>query len=129
MSRTIIRTEHAPAPIGPYSQGVLAGGSLLFTAGQIPLDPKTGELVAGDIRAQTRQALDNLRAILEKAGTSVEAVVKTTVYLSDMGEFAAMNEVYAEVFGKSAPARTTVEASRLPRDVKVEIDAVAVVDR
>ena len=125
--KTIILTDQAPAPIGPYSQGIVASGKMLFTAGQIPLDPKTGQLISGDIKIQTRQALNNVRAIIEKAGASLEAVVKTTVYLKDMNEFTAMNEVYAEFFQHNPPARSTVEVARLPRDVKIEIDAVAVV--
>ncbi len=125
--KKIIHTEKAPAPVGPYSQGVLASTALLFTAGQIPLHPRTGQLVQGDIRTQTRQVLENIGAILESGGASLKSVVKTTVFLTDMNEFAAMNEVYEEFFGDSAPARSTVEVSRLPRDVKVEIEAVAVV--
>ncbi len=121
-----IQTDKAPHAIGPYSQGIVAGG-LLYTAGQIALDPASGELIGGDIRAQTTRVLDNLRAILQAAGSSLDQVVKTTVYLSDMGEFAAMNEVYAQYFTEHKPARSTVQAARLPRDVKVEIDAVAVV--
>jgi 2-iminobutanoate/2-iminopropanoate deaminase len=121
-----IQTDQAPHAIGPYSQGIVAGG-LLYTAGQIALDPATGELVAGDVRAQTSRVLDNLSAILQAAGSSLERVVKTTVYLSDMGEFAAMNDVYSTYFTEHKPARSTVQAARLPRDVKVEIDAIAVV--
>jgi 2-iminobutanoate/2-iminopropanoate deaminase len=119
-----IQTDQAPHAIGPYSQAIVHG-NLVFTAGQIPLDPKTGELISGDIRAQTERVLQNLSAILQAAGCSLQSVVKTTVYLSDMGEFTAMNEVYAKHFGDHKPARSTVQAARLPRDVKVEIDAVA----
>lgn len=121
-----VQTDRAPSAIGPYSQGIIHGG-LVFTAGQIPLDPATGELVGGDIREQTTRVLQNLRAILESAGASFDSVVKTTVYLADMGEFAAMNEIYASFFGDNKPARSTVQAARLPRDVKVEIDAIAAV--
>ncbi len=125
--KKIIHTENAPAPIGPYSQGVLASAAFLFTAGQIPLDPKTGELVQGDIKRQTRQVLENIEAILEAGGASLKSVVKTTVFLKDMDEFASMNEVYNEFFRDSAPARSTVEVARLPRNVKVEIEAIALV--
>ena len=121
-----IQTDKAPHAIGPYSQGIVAG-NMLYTAGQIALDPTTGELVGGDIAAQTRRVLDNLSAILQAAGSSLDRVVKTTVYLSDMGEFTAMNEVYSTYFSAHKPARSTVQAARLPRDVKVEIDAIAVV--
>jgi 2-iminobutanoate/2-iminopropanoate deaminase len=121
---TIIQTDQAPHAIGPYSQAIVTGG-MLYTAGQIPLDPATGELVGGDIRAQTKRVLENLSAILQAAGTSLNKVVKTTVYLSDMGEFGAMNEVYGTYFTEHKPARSTVQAARLPRDVKVEIDVIA----
>ncbi len=120
-----IHTEHAPAAIGPYSQAIVSG-DLVFTAGQIPLDPATMTLVGdADIAAQTRQVFSNLKAILEAAGTSLDSVVKTTVFLKDMGDFTAMNEVYAKAFGDHKPARSTVEAARLPKDVKVEIEAIA----
>jgi 2-iminobutanoate/2-iminopropanoate deaminase len=122
-----IRTDRAPGAIGPYSQAIVAG-NLVFTAGQIPLDPATGELVQGDVSAQTERVIENLRAILEAAGSSLTKVVKTTVFLADMNDFAAMNEVYARYFGDHRPARSTVQAARLPRDVRVEIEAVAVLD-
>lgn len=122
--REALSTPHAPAAIGPYSQAIRAGG-FLFVSGQIPLDPATGALVDGDVTAQTHQVLRNLGAILTAAGTSFEHVVKTTVYLADMSEFAAMNEVYASYFPAPAPARATVQAARLPRDVRVEIDLIA----
>jgi 2-iminobutanoate/2-iminopropanoate deaminase len=125
MEKTVISTPSAPAAIGPYSQGVVAPGELLFTAGQIPLDPATGGLVGGDIRAQTRRVIENLKAILECGGSDLASVVRTTVYLKDMDDFAGMNEVYGEYFGASPPARSTVEVARLPRDVRVEIDAIA----
>ncbi|HEY8469566.1 MAG TPA: RidA family protein [Longimicrobiales bacterium] len=121
-----IETDRAPQAIGPYSQAIVAG-NLVFTAGQIPLDPATGEIVPGDIAAQTARVLDNLRGILEAAGSSLQQVVKTTVFLADMNDFAAMNEVYARYFGDHRPARSTVQAGRLPRDVRVEIEAIAVI--
>jgi 2-iminobutanoate/2-iminopropanoate deaminase len=122
--KTAVSTKDAPGAIGPYSQAIKAGG-FLFVSGQIPIDPATGALIIGGITEQTRRVLDNLGAILKAAGTSFDHVVKTTVYLSDMGEFAAMNEVYATYFPAPAPARATVQAARLPRDVKVEIDLIA----
>lgn len=124
MARTIISTGDAPQAIGPYSQAVAVDG-LLFCSGQIPLTP-AGDLVEGDITAQTRQALSNLRGLLAAGGSSLEQVVKTTVFLADMAEFAAMNVVYAEFFGSNPPARSTVQVARLPRDVRVEIEAIAV---
>jgi 2-iminobutanoate/2-iminopropanoate deaminase len=122
--KTAVSTKDAPGAIGPYSQAIKAGG-FLFVSGQIPIDPATGALIAGGITEQTRRVLDNLGAILKAAGTAFDHVVKTTVYLSDMSEFAAMNEVYASYFPAPAPARATVQAARLPRDVKVEIDLIA----
>src|SRR5437899_2330236 len=129
MTASIVLSKQAPAPIGPYNQGVVALGPFLFTAGQIPLDPQSGQVVLGDIRAQTRQVMKNLKAILEQGGSSMDHIVKTTVFLKDLNEFSGMNEVYGEFFPSNPPARSTVEVSRLPRDVKVEIEAVAVVDR
>lgn len=123
----IISTPHAPAAIGPYSQAVISNG-FAFLSGQIPLDPATGQLIDGEIAAQTQRVLENLKAVLESCGTSLDRVVKTTVYLKDMGEFARMNEVYARYFTEKAPARATVEAARLPRDVRVEIDCIATVE-
>ena len=122
--KTAVSTKDAPGAIGPYSQAIKAGG-FLFVSGQIPIDPATGALISGGIAEQTRRVLDSLGAILEAAGTSFEHVVKTTVYLADMAEFAAMNEIYATYFPSPAPARATVQAARLPRDVKVEIDLIA----
>ena len=119
-----VQTERAPAAIGPYSQAIISG-DLVFTAGQIPLDPESMQVVGEDIAEQTRRVFANLAAILEKAGASLETVIKTTVFLSDMNDFAAMNEVYAAAFGTHKPARSTVEAARLPKDVKVEIEAIA----
>jgi len=124
-----IYTEKAPKPIGPYSQAIMVDGKFIYTAGQIAIDPATNQLVEGDIRAQTRQVLTNVEAVLKAAGSSMSSVVKTTVFLKNFDDFAAMNEVYAEFFSGSAPARSTVEVARLPRDVKIEIEAVAVVDR
>jgi len=124
--KKIISTDHAPKAIGPYSQAVVSNG-FAFLSGQISLDPSTGQLVAGDISVQTERVLENLKAVLESCGSSLSQVLKTTVYLTDMREFAAMNEVYARYFVKDPPARATVEAARLPRDVRVEIDCIAVV--
>jgi 2-iminobutanoate/2-iminopropanoate deaminase len=125
MMRTV-QTNKAPAAIGPYSQGVIANG-FLFTAGQIALDPSSGEIVGGDVAAQTERVLANLGAILEEARASWADVVKTTVFLQDMNDFPIVNEVYARVFGDARPARSTVEVSALPRGVLVEIDAVALI--
>jgi 2-iminobutanoate/2-iminopropanoate deaminase len=122
--KQIVKTNSAPQAIGPYSQAVRAGG-FIFASGQIPLDPETGEFVAGGMAEQTEQVLRNLLAVLEAAGTGLDRVVKTTVFLADMNDFAAMNEVYGRYFSKDAPARSTVEAARLPRDARVEIDAIA----
>src|SRR5688572_7178314 len=121
-----VETANAPAAIGPYSQAIIANG-FVYTAGQIPLDPASGQLVEGDIAEQTRRVMQSLQAILEAAGASLQTVVKTTVFLQDMNDFAAMNGVYAEYFGDHKPARSTVQAARLPRDVKVEIEAIALV--
>jgi 2-iminobutanoate/2-iminopropanoate deaminase len=122
-----IATAGAPKAIGPYSQAIVAHG-LVFLSGQIPLDPSTGKLVEGDVSVQTERVLENLRAVLDACGSSLARVVKTTVFLQDMADFPKMNEVYARYFAEDPPARSTVQAARLPRDVKVEIDAVAVVD-
>jgi 2-iminobutanoate/2-iminopropanoate deaminase len=123
-----VTTPHAPGAIGPYSQAVRAG-DFVYLSGQIPLDPGSGQIVPGGIAEQTHQVLKNLGAVLEAAGTSYAGVVKTTVYLADMGEFTAMNEIYGTYFLAPAPARATVQAARLPRDVRVEIDAVAYLGR
>ncbi len=125
--RQIIATELAPKAIGPYSQAVAWQG-LLFLSGQIPLDPATGRTVEGDIAAQTERVLENLKAVLEAAGSSLGQVLKTTVYLKDVGEFQRMNEVYARYFPEAPPARATVEVARLPRDVRIEIEAIAALD-
>ena len=121
-----IQTDGAPQAIGPYSQAVKAGG-FVFASGQIPLDPASMQIVDGDVRIQAARVLENLQAVLEAAGSSLEQVVKTTVFLADMNDFAAMNEVYATFFGATRPARSTVEVARLPRDARIEIDVVAVV--
>jgi len=124
-SRSVIATNDAPGAIGPYSQAIRAG-DLVFCSGQIALDPRTGEVVgAGDVAAQTRQVMDNLAAVLAAAGSGLDAVVKTTIYLADMGDFPTVNQVYGERFPDEPPARATVEVARLPKDVLVEIDAIA----
>ncbi|HXP22666.1 MAG TPA: RidA family protein [Candidatus Sulfotelmatobacter sp.] len=123
--KQVILTDRGPKPIGPYSQAVRTNG-FLFVSGQVALDPKSGELVGADVRQQTERALDNLKAILEAAGVSLSHVVKTTVFLKDMNDFAAMNEIYARYFTAAPPARSTVQAARLPKDALVEIDVIAV---
>ncbi|MGH9414551.1 MAG: Rid family detoxifying hydrolase [Terriglobales bacterium] len=123
-ARSTVATPNAPAAIGPYVQAVRAGG-LLFCSGQIALDPGSGKLLDGDVAAQTRRALQNLKAVLEAAGSSLAAAVKTTVYLADMNDFAAMNEAYAAAFGQNPPARSTVAVKDLPKGAKVEIDVIA----
>ena len=125
MNREAIRTDDAPKAIGPYEQAIRVNG-FVFTAGQIPLDPKTGNLVEGGIAPQTRQALENLKAVLAAAGSSLDRVVKATVFLKNMSDFPSMNEVYADYFGGSKPARSTVAVAELPRSALVEIDLVAV---
>ena len=122
--RSAIRTSQAPAAIGPYSQAIRSG-DLLFTSGQIPLDPVSGKLVEGDITAQTRQVMANLRAVLAAAGADFADVVKTTIFLVDMGDFAAVNAVYGEHFPAAPPARSTVAVARLPKDARVEIEMIA----
>lgn len=126
MSKETISTDKAPKAIGPYAQAIKANG-FVYTAGQIPLDPKTGNFVEGGITTQTRQALENLKAVLEAAGSSLDQVVKAMVFLKNMADFAAMNEVYAEYLGNSKPARSTVAAAELPRGALIEIDLVALV--
>lgn len=124
--KQIVSTPSAPKAIGPYSQAVLHNG-LAFLSGQIPLDPVTNQIVDGDVVRQTERVLENVKAVLEACGSSLDRVLKTTVFLKDMGEFAKMNEVYGRYFPENAPARSTVEAARLPRDVRVEIEVVAAV--
>ncbi len=125
--KEIVATERAPRAIGPYSQAVRSG-NFLFASGQIPIDPATGEFVAGGITEQTEQVMRNVSAILEAAGADLQQVVKTTVFLADMDDFTAMNEVYGRFFGEDPPARATVQATRLPRDARVEIEAIAILD-
>ena len=120
-----VQTDKAPKAIGPYSQGIVAG-DLVFCAGQVALDPKSGDVVSGDIREQARRVLDNLAAVLDAAGAGMDRVVKTTVFLTDFAEFGAMNEVYAERFGAHRPARSTVQVSFLPRGARIEIECIAV---
>lgn len=123
--RETISTEKAPGAIGPYSQAVKAG-NMVFCSGQIPIDPATGEFVSNDVAEQTRQVLKNLTQVLKAAGTDLNGVVKTTVFLADMNDFNRMNEIYAEFFSENKPARATVQAARLPRDARVEIECIAV---
>lgn len=124
MATTVVATDQAPGAIGPYSQAVKVGG-LVFTAGQIPLDPATGKMVEGDISSQTERVIQNLQAILEASGSSLSRVVKTTCFLTDMDDFAAFNEVYARYFSENRPARSTVQAARLPAGANVEVECVA----
>jgi 2-iminobutanoate/2-iminopropanoate deaminase len=124
--KEVILTDRGPKPIGPYSQAVRANG-FLYVSGQVALDPKTGEMTEADIRQQTERTLENVKGILEAAGVNLHHVVKTTVFLKDMNDFAAMNEVYAKYFALAPPARSTVQVSRLPKDALVEIEAIAVV--
>ncbi|PBF89098.1 reactive intermediate/imine deaminase [Clostridioides difficile] len=125
MKHEVIHTNDAPAALGPYSQAIKAG-NLLFVSGQVPLVPETMEVVEGDVQAQTAQSLKNLKAILAESGADFSNVVKTTVFIKDMNEFGAINEVYAEYFGENKQARACVEVARLPKDVKVEIEVIAV---
>ena len=122
--KEIIQTPAAPAAIGPYSQAVRHAG-LVFLSGQIPLDPATGQLAGGGIREQTERVLENIKAVLEASGASLDTVLKTTIFLQDLSDFAAVNEVYARYFHQNPPARSTVEAARLPREVRIEIEAIA----
>ncbi|MEP0871629.1 RidA family protein [Trichocoleus desertorum AS-A10] len=129
MTRKVIRTEQAPAPVGPYNQAIAASGQLVFVAGQIALDPQTGAIVGeGDVVRQTEQVMANLEAILKEAGATFADVVRTTVFLADMNDFAAVNSIYARHFDEAtAPARACVQVARLPKDVQVEIDCIAVI--
>ena len=130
MSKQVIRTSNAPAPVGPYNQAISTSGQMLFVAGQIPLDPTSGEIIGtGDITAQTKQVMTNIAAILTEAGASWDNVVKTSVFLSDLTNFTPMNQVYAQYFPEeTAPARACVEVARLPKDVLVEIECIATID-
>ena len=127
MNRSTIQTKNAPAAIGPYSQAV-RHGSWIFCSGQVPIDPDTGALVPGDIRQQTKQVMKNLDAVLKEGGAGFEHVVKTTIYLANLADFAAVNEIYAEAFPQNPPARATVQVAALPLRARVEIDAIAVID-
>ena len=126
MKRQIVQTDNAPGAVGPYSQGTRTD-QMVFTAGQLPLDPATGKIVEGDIQDQTRQSLKNLQAVLEAAGAGLDSVMKTTVFLQDMGEFKLMNEIYAEFFPDNPPARSAVEVAALPLGARVEIEAIGLV--
>ncbi|NIS67997.1 MAG: reactive intermediate/imine deaminase [Proteobacteria bacterium] len=126
MEKKAISTDKAPQAIGPYSQGIQVG-EFLFLSGQIPLDPSTGEMVREDIQGQTRRVMENLKAVLESQGLTMESVVKTTIFLTDMGNFAKVNEIYGGYFSENPPARSTVQVSSLPRGVAIEIEAIAVV--
>jgi 2-iminobutanoate/2-iminopropanoate deaminase len=127
MTLKAVSTPNAPAAIGPYSQGIVVNGHLLFTAGQTGFVPATMQLAEGGVQGQTRQVLENIQAILEAAGSGMDKVIKTTVYLKDMGDFAAMNEIYGSFFPAQPPARTTIEAARLPKDALVEIECIALI--
>ena len=130
MSKEFIYTKHAPKPIGPYSQAIKIKNdfqNLIFTSGQIPIDPSTGSIIEGGIKEQTNKVLENIKALLVEAGTDIQHVVKTTVFLKNMSDFAAMNEVYSEYFSISKPARSTAEVARLPKDALIEIDVIAYV--
>lgn len=124
--KEIIATENAPGAIGPYSQAVKTN-NMVFCSGQIPIDPATGEFVSDDVAEQTEQVLNNLKAVLEAAGTNLNNVVKTTVFLADMNDFTRMNDVYSKFFSENKPARATVQAARLPKDARVEIECIAIV--
>ena len=126
MARKIVNSDHAPAPIGPYSQAIQMN-DLLFTSGQIAIDPKSGDVIQGDVAAQTKLVLENLSAVLQAAGTSLQHVLKTTIFLKNMDDFAVVNQVYSGYFADALPARSTVEVSRLPKDVLVEIDCIAMI--
>lgn len=130
MQKDIIYSKNAPEPIGPYSQAIkltMDSGKILYTSGQVAIDPKTGNFISGGIKEQTRQVIENLKALLNEAGTEINKVIKTTVFLKDMNDFTVMNEIYSEYFGDSKPARSTVEVARLPKDALVEIEVIAVI--
>jgi 2-iminobutanoate/2-iminopropanoate deaminase len=124
MKKKVVSSDKAPKAIGPYSQGIEAGG-FIFMSGQIPLDPTTGDMVRGGIEAETRRVLDNLKAVLQSQGLDMDAVVKTTIFLADMGDFATVNEVYGIYFGEVPPARSTIQVGALPKNARIEIEAVA----
>jgi 2-iminobutanoate/2-iminopropanoate deaminase len=128
MIKEYVKTSKAPAPIGPYSQAIIASGKLILTSGQIPIDVRTNQMVEPDIRKQTRTVIENLRAILQDAGSDLDRVIKTTVYLKNMNDFSEMNEIYNEYFASGVPARSTVEVARLPKDSLVVIDCIALTD-
>ncbi len=127
MNINVVSTEKAPAAIGPYSQALIAG-SFIYTSGQIPINPKTGEIVNGDIAQQTKQVMENLKAVLEAAGSDLGSVIKTTVFIKNMNDFQTVNSIYNEYFKKPFPARSCVEVARLPKDVGIEIEVIAVKD-
>jgi len=124
MSKEFVYSKNAPEPIGPYSQAIKLN-NLIYSSGQIALNPQTGQIVDGDIKAQTKQTLENIKAILKAGGSDISKVIKVTVYLKNIGDFTGMNEVYSEYFGESKPARSTIEAARLPKDSLIEIDVIA----
>ncbi len=126
MGKKMVQTDKAPKAIGPYSQAIQAGG-FLFLSGQIPLDPKTGEIVKGDIRQQTKQVIENMKGVLESQKLGMENVVKTTIFIKDIGNFSQVNEIYGAYFPTTPPARSTVEVARLPKDVEIEIEAIAII--
>lgn len=125
MDKQLVMTANAPAPVGPYSQAIAAGG-FVFCSGQIPLDPKTGALLDGSIEAQTKLVMDNLKAVLDAAGSSMDNIVKTTIFLTDLGDFAKVNGVYGSYFGGNPPARSTVQVGALPKGARVEVECIAV---
>lgn len=127
LHKEVVSTGRAPAAIGPYSQAVRVGG-FVYTSGQIPIDPATGEVVAGDVKLQTERVIENLKNLLQDSGSSLESVIKTTVFIKDMNDFSTVNEVYSRYFSQNPPARSCVEVSRLPKDARVEIEAVAVLE-
>ncbi len=126
MDKTVVNTDGAPAPVGPYSQAIVAGG-FVFCSGQIPLDPKTGAIPEGDIATEAARVMDNLKAVLEAAGSSLDKVVKTTIFLTDLGDFARVNEVYGSYFRAAPPARSTIQVGALPKGARVEIECIAAV--
>lgn len=128
MNRRIIKTNNAPAPVGTYNQGtIMESGKILFTAGQIPINPETNKVIKGDIKDQTRQSLNNLKSVVEAGGSSLENLLKLTVFMTDLGDFSSVNEVFEEFFPDAPPARSTVEVSALPKKVDIEIEGIAVV--